>query len=232
MGFEFSMVQAFLCAGVRRQVPPSGWINAFTQTPMKKITLCLVAALLQLPLPAAEKWQPLWDGRTFSGWHPIGKGTWEIQEGAIHGTNVKAEKEYGHLVSDASYRNFTVRLKFKSLRGNSGLYFRVEEKGFSGISGFQAEIDATVDVGGLYETNGRSWVVQPSPEAVATWFKPGDWNEMIVTAQDGHLVVRINGKISAEVTDDPGRREGRFALQVHAGQDVDVWFKDLEILVP
>ena len=30
--------------------------------------------------------------------------------------------------------------------------------------------------------------------------------------------------------DDPGRTEGRFALQVHGGQDVDVFFKDIEIL--
>ena len=34
---------------------------------------------------------------------------------------------------------------------------------------------------------------------------------------------------SAELKDDPGRREGRFALQVHGGQDCEVWFKDIEI---
>jgi hypothetical protein len=28
---------------------------------------------------------------------------------------------------------------------------------------------------------------------------------------------------------DPGRKEGRFALQVHGAEDVDVWFKDIEI---
>jgi hypothetical protein len=32
-----------------------------------------------------------------------------------------------------------------------------------------------------------------------------------------------------EVKNDPGRAEGKFALQVHGGQDCDVWFKDIEI---
>ncbi|MFT5494576.1 MAG: hypothetical protein ACI8V5_004981, partial [Limisphaerales bacterium] len=29
---------------------------------------------------------------------------------------------------------------------------------------------------------------------------------------------------------DPGRLKGFLAMQVHGGQDVDVWFKDIEIL--
>ena len=61
------------------------------------------------------------------------------------------------------------------------------------------------------------------------WFKPGEWNEMTVSAKGGHIVVHVNGQKSAELAEDPGRREGKFALQVHAGQDVDVWFKDVEI---
>ncbi len=184
------------------------------------------------PLLSAETWKPLWDGKTLSGWRVVGKGEWKIEDGALRGTNVKSEKAYGHLISEQSFSDFTIRLKFKAVKGNSGLYFRIAEKGFSGVTGFQAEIDATKDVGGLYETNGRSWVVQPKPEQVATWFKPGEWNTMTVTAKGGDITVEINGKKSAELRDDPGRREGLFALQVHGGQDVDVWFKDLELLAP
>jgi hypothetical protein len=39
----------------------------------------------------------------------------------------------------------------------------------------------------------------------------------------------VNGIKSAELTDDPGRTEGRIALQLHGNQDGDVWFKDIEI---
>jgi 3-keto-disaccharide hydrolase len=188
----------------------------------------LLLALLPFTAFAAD-WRPLWDGKTLNGWHIIGKGSWKIEDGAIHGTHAITEPEFSHLVTDRSYTNFTVRLKYKAIKGNSGLYFRIEEKGFSGVSGFQAEIDSEKDAGGLYETNGRSWVSQPKPADVKTWFKPGEWNEMTVSAHGGHLVVTVNGKKSAEVMNDPGRAHGRFALQVHGGQDVDVWFKDIEI---
>lgn len=192
----------------------------------------MVLMLFQQPSQAADTWRSLWDGKSLTGWRVIGEGSWKIEDGMIHGANVASQKEYGHLVSDQSFGDFTIRLKFKALKGNSGLYFRIEEKGFSGVTGFQAEIDAAKDVGGLYETNGRSWVSQPTGEAVASWFKPGEWNEMIVSAKGGHIIVRINGKVSAELPDDSGRKEGRFALQVHGSQDVDVWFKDLEIMTP
>jgi hypothetical protein len=178
---------------------------------------------------SAAEWRRLWDGNSFAGWHTIGKGEWRIRDGAIQGTQVASEKEYGHLVTDRLFTNFTVRLKYKAVKGNSGLYFRIEEKGFSGVTGFQAEIDPEKDAGGLYETNGRSWVSKPSPEQVKTWFRPGEWNEMTVTARGRDITVTVNGKTSAQLRNDPGRTFGNLALQVHGGQDCEVWFKDIEI---
>lgn len=177
----------------------------------------------------AKNWKPLWDARTLMGWHAIGKGEWKIEDGVIVGRHAKADAEFGHLVTDATYGDFTVRLKFKTVSGNSGLYFRVDETGYSGVSGFQAEIDPERDTGGLYETNGRAWVSRPTPAQVAAWFKPGEWNEMTVTARGPKITVTVNGKVSAQIDDLQGRRQGRIALQVHGGQDCLVHFKDLEI---
>ena len=195
---------------------------------MKKllISFCVVVAATAF---AKSNFKPLWDGKSLAGWHIIDKGEWKIEDGAIHGTHVKSEKSFGHLVTDKVYKNFDAKLKFKALKGNSGFYFRIEEKGHSGVSGFQAEIDAKQDVGGLYETNGRAWVVKPDAQKVKTWFKPGEWNEMEVIANGGNITVLVNGKKSAELKSDPGRAEGRIALQLHANLDCDVWFKDLEI---
>ncbi len=177
-----------------------------------------------------REWKPMWDGQTFNGAHLIGKGDWQIADGAIHATHAKAEPEFGHLVTDGVFADFTVRLKYKAVKGNSGLYFRIEEKGFSGVTGFQAEIDAEKDAGGLYETNGRAWVRQPAAADVKKWFRPQDWNTMTVSAHGKRITVEVNGYQSAEVRDDPGRPEGRFALQLHGGQDVEVYFKDIEFL--
>ncbi len=176
-------------------------------------------------------WKPIWDGKTLNGWHVIGKGEWQIADGVIRGANKKEEKEFGHLVTDKRFSDFTVRLKYRAVKGNSGLYFRVDEAGFSGVSGFQAEIDAEKDAGGLYETNGRSWVSQPKPEDVKKWFRPQEWNTMTVSARGGRIVVNVNGHQSAELRNDPGRAEGHLALQVHGSQDCEVYFKDIEMLV-
>lgn len=96
--------------------------------------------------------------------------------------------------------------------------------------GLQAEIDPEKDAGGLYETGGRAWVVQPKPEDVKKWYKPGTWNAMSVVALGRRIVVHVNGHKTAELTDDPGRLKGHIALQLHGGKDMDVEFKDIEIL--
>ena len=192
--------------------------------------LALLAIVAMSTMARADDFKPLWDGRTLAHWHAIGKGEWRIENGAIHGLHPSSENEYGHLVTDRAYTNFTARLKFKSLKGNSGFYFRIEEKGASGVSGFQAEIEPQNDIGGLYETNGRGWVTKPKAAAIKEWFRPGDWNEMVVTAAGTRITVHVNGQKAAELPNDSlGRLHGRLALQLHGSQDVDVWLKDLEI---
>lgn len=176
-------------------------------------------------------WEPLFDGKTLRGWNALPGGNWEVKDGVIIGTSEAADKRHGILLSEKMYGDFTVRLKFKPINGNSGLYFRVEPvKGPVSVHGFQAEIDPSKDVGGLYETGGRAWVVKPTAEQVSKYFKPGEWNEMAVSAHGGRIVVHVNGHKTADLPDDPGRRKGHLGLQLHGGQDMHVEFKDVEIL--
>ncbi|MDX1961548.1 MAG: DUF1080 domain-containing protein [Pirellulales bacterium] len=188
------------------------------------------------PTSAAEpKFTLLWDGKTTSGWQASGGGNWTVEkindnETALVGRNKAAESRHGLLLADKSYRNFTIKLQFKSVAGNSGLYFRAEPTTDDlGVKGFQAEIDPQNDVGGLYETHGRGWVIQPRAEQVAKYFKPGEWNTLEVTAKGRDVMVKINGQTSAELKNDPGRTEGKIALQLHGGQDVEVWLREIEI---
>lgn len=177
-------------------------------------------------------WKPLWNGLDLRGWRPIGQGSWQITEGAILGRHEASVADYGHLVTDRVFTDFVARLKFRSVKGNSGFYFRVAEEGFSGVTGFRAEIDPANDVGGLYETNGRQWVSRPAPAEQLRWFHPRQWNTLTVHAHGGRIKVDMNGQQVSELPDDPGRRDGKLALQLHGGQDVEVWFKDIEVLEP
>lgn len=176
-------------------------------------------------------WKPLLNGKTFEGWHPIGKGDWSIADGVITGRHAKAEKEFGHLVTDAIHRDFTVRLQFRSLEGDSGFYFRSDEKGALGMAGLQGQIEPKNDVGGLYDSDGRGWVAKPKKETVAKAFKPGEWNAMTISAHGTRIALNVNDwRIAELLHDEKGRLEGHFGLQLHGGQDLNVQFRAIEIL--
>jgi len=188
-----------------------------------------LAAATSVPATAGE-FKPLFDGKTLKGWQPAPGGKWEVKDGVIVGTSQKSEKRHGILLSDNKYGDFVLRLKFKSVKGNSGLYFRCERVDHPvTVHGFQAEIAPGGPVGGLYETGGRAWVVRPSAETVKKCFKPGDWNEMVVSAQGKNITVKLNGVTTAELKNDPGRLEGLLGFQLHGGADMHVEFKDVEI---
>jgi hypothetical protein len=61
-------------------------------------------------------------------------------------------------------------------------------------------------------------------------FKPAQWNTMTVSARGDRIVTDLNGVQVTQIKDEKGRKEGIIALQVHGGQDVEVYFKDVEIL--
>ena len=153
-----------------------------------------------------SEWKPLWDGKTLDGWTPTGGGHWAIEDGDDPRDQRLGRPEARPPVLAADeYGDFAVRLKFLSKQGNSGLYFRAEEAGSLGIRGFQAEIDPANDVGGLYETEGRGWVVQPKPEDVKKWLKPGRLERPVgrrARRPDGRP--RQRASKSAEVVDPQG----------------------------
>jgi hypothetical protein len=55
------------------------------------IPLLLVLLCTSLSLAADERWQPLWDGKSLAGWKVVGKGTWNIEDGAQ--ANIRAFHE-------------------------------------------------------------------------------------------------------------------------------------------
>jgi len=190
-------------------------------------------ACLSLAVAAEEKkatWKPLMDGKTLEGWHKVGDGTWAVEDGAFVGRANK-EKLYGLLVSDKTFRDFTVRLKFKCLSGDSGFYIRTIIKPPEKAHGLQVQVGrAGSGVGGIYESYGRAWLNRAKPDAEKKFTWDDDWNEMTIAAHGGDVVVHVNGVKSAELKDDPSRPEGHFALQMHSGCVMQVLFKDIAIL--
>ena len=176
-------------------------------------------------------WKPIFNGKNFKGWHKAPGGDWTIKNEALVGVNSKQGKGYGMLISDSEYDDFTVRTELKSVRGNSGFYFRAAEvEGGAHVKGFQAEVEQGDDIGGLYETAGRGWVRKPDPKVIKKAYKPEAWNRMSVSAHGKWLVVHLNGHKTAELKGKVGRMKGHIALQLHGGQDVKVLFRNIEML--
>jgi len=185
---------------------------------------------LQAAEEAESGFKPLMDGKTLAGWHKVGDGRWTVEDGAFVG-RANNEKLYGLLVSDDVFKDFTVRFKFKCLSGDSGFYIRTIIKPPEKANGLQIQVGLPGSgVGGIYESYGRGWIDKPSDEEEKKLVKAGDWNEMKITASGGNVAVYLNGTKTAELKDDPSRREGHFALQMHAGCVMHVMFKDIEIL--
>ncbi|MHC4403591.1 MAG: 3-keto-disaccharide hydrolase [Planctomycetota bacterium] len=196
--------------------------------------LAVFVAVAAVQLEAAEqeksKWKPLMDGKTLQGWHPVGDGKWTVEDGVFVG-RANNEKLYGLLVSDKTFKDFAVRLKFKVLSGDSGFYIRTIIKPPEKANGLQVQVGLPGSgVGGIYESYGRAWLVKPEVEAEKKYTKTDDWNEMIIIAKGGHVVVQVNGVETAELKEDPSRPEGHFALQMHSGNVMHVMFKEIAIL--
>ena len=89
---------------------------------------------------------------------------------------------------------------------------------------------------GVIALNGQSVVIDPDGvrwltakrEAVAK--DVAEWNEYSVVAIGNHLIHRINGEITAELTDyeeSANAIEGLLAFQIHRGPAMTVQFKDI-----
>ena len=174
----------------------------------------------------------IFDGKTLDGWETVGGGKWTVETGGVlKGQCVKAD-EQGLLVYKSPVRDFTASFDFRISEGNSGFYFRAERIDEQPlVKGFQAEVDAIDDVGGIWETAGRGWVFKPTAEIHATTgFKPGQWTRMDVSAVGTHYTVKLNGKTVTDIDDPVGRREGRVALQLHGGVDMTVEFRRIRLV--
>ncbi|MFT5303309.1 MAG: hypothetical protein ACI87E_002639 [Mariniblastus sp.] len=191
-------------------------------------------------------WKPIFDGSSLDGWKAIGGGEWELVDGVMVGTSSKSEKKHGLIVSEESYGDFTAKITFRLTEGNSGFYFRSEiNESTVGIAGIQAELENSELIGGLYETGGRQWLVKPlhyfesyakdrQANRTKQWkkaYKPGEWSTMVVSAHGDRVVTHVGDTLACDIVDPRGRKEGKFAVQLHGGQDMKVEVKSIELLV-
>ena len=204
---------------------------------MRFVTLAVLTAAALAAQPAAkpklpgEDWIQLFNGKDLTGWEPVGKEKWVVEDGTIHGEALG--KDYGYLQTTKSYTDFHLALRFKCEgTGNSGVFFHVGFKpGTADVSqGLQFEIDCRIGqhTGGLYG-DGRAWIVWPSPENELV-VRKDEWNEYLLKVEGNRYVSRLNGVPMVDFTDPkPKSFDGPIALQLHSGGQGNMRFKDIWI---
>jgi len=156
-----------------------------------------------------------------------------VEDGAILGSteDVEALKKNTFLSTKKTYKNFSLKTKFKLRNGNSGIQFRSKTFPEFVVRGYQADIAENQFMGILYEEGGRGILVNVKPEDVAKHVKKDDWNEYVITADGPKITQTLNGFTTVDYMEksDVGAKEGVIALQLHVGPKMKVWFKDVEL---
>ena len=196
----------------------------------------------------------IFDGKSLKGWEGNEK-FWSVKDGAITGQTTADNPTSGNtflIWRDGELGNFELTLKFRIVGGNSGIQYRSKDVGNFVVGGYQADFDADNGfIGILYEERGRGILANRGTKVVIEEngekkevgktavekeildsIKKEDWNEYTITAQGNHLVQKINGHTTIDVTDNESSKaaeSGILALQLHAGPPMLVQFKDIKL---
>jgi len=195
---------------------------------MKRIVLLLSFFAIAGRL-IAQSDKEIFNGRDLSGWTIHGTEKWYVEKGELV-CESGPDKQYGYLSTDKPYKNFILTLKFKQeANGNSGVFFRSGIEGTK-ISGWQVEVaPSDHHTGGVYESYGRGWLIQPKPEDEKK-LKPGKWNLLKIKLVGDEVTTWLNGHQMIYLKDEKiGKGHGFIALQIHDGGGIKVRWKDLKI---
>lgn len=198
----------------------------------------LAAILLTLTAVPAVAAEPLFDGKTFTGWNGDTVKTWRIEDGAIvAGDATKPAPRNEFLASDRTFRDFELTLEYRLecvAQCNAGVQFRTARiPDHHEVVGYQADIGPGWD-GSLYDESRRNRVLaQAPPDAVkAALAKARDgWNEYMIRCDGPRVRLSINGVQTVEYveTDPAVPQEGVIALQIHANMVGTVRYRNIRI---
>jgi hypothetical protein len=195
-----------------------------------KLFSSLIALLFSLAVLAQE--QSLFNGNDLTGWTIYGTEKWYVEDGLLVSES-GPDAQYGYLATDKHYKDFVITLEFlQEADGNSGVFIRSTIDGTK-VSGWQVEVAPKGNhTGGVYESYGRGWLIQPSPEKESV-LKEGAWNTMKIRVVGDELTSWLNGVEMVSIKDDKiGAGEGSIALQIHDGGGIKVKWRNIKISNP
>lgn len=212
-------------SSVAAEVRRSAWVRRGFGWALATPMACLVVPTGA----AAQDASSLFNGRDLEGWTVHGTELWYVEDGELV-CESGPDAEYGYLATVGTYDDFDLTLEFlQEADGNSGVFFRSTIDG-TRISGWQAEVAPPgLFTGGIYESYGRGWLVQPDPAKDGV-LRMGEWNALRLRVVGSRVTTWLNGVPMVDLVDDEiGRGEGHIALQIHSGGGIKVRWRNLRL---
>ncbi len=190
----------------------------------------LIFALILLVMTAwQDRKKSLFNGKNLDGWTIYGTEKWYVENGELI-CESGPDAQYGYLATNEHYKDFDLTLEFKQeADGNSGVFFRSTIDGTK-ITGWQVEVAPPgKHTGGIYESYGRGWLIQPNPEYDGV-LKMNDWNHMRIRVVGDKVTTWLNGEEMVTLDDEKiGQGEGSIALQIHDGGGIKVRWRNIRV---
>jgi hypothetical protein len=176
-------------------VPPEGRPAI---SPAKATDLKARVDVPKPPSVGPAGWVSLFNGRDLTGWrrHPQAPGNWRVQNGVLIGSGASFSSLW---TARDDYRDFHLRVEARINRGgDSGVFFRwLVARG----GGYQAQVVGQVaghagGTGSLYSETGTPIVAVREPLV-----SPGQWFALDVIAYEDDIIIKVNGRTTANYTD-------------------------------
>ncbi len=216
-------------------------------------TLPFVISLIFAGQVSADGFKPIFDGESLAGWRAPNMSYWSVRDGAITAESTEANPCTANqflVWQGGKVADFEVKAKFRfgPSGGNSGIQFRSKMSPQGRAVGYQADIlpgggwlgalcDENTGRKTLVAPNGHKTVIDADGKRTTSRLgdpvklkKAGEWNDYHVIARGKHIILKVNGKKSAEVIDNETGRfhlKGILALQLRSGPPMKVQFKDI-----
>ena len=214
---------------------------------MKRMMAAAVLGLLCVSAKQEEGFQPVFNGKDFSGLkfffsktdHDPMK-TFRVEDGIIKCSG----RPYGYMVTEKKYKDFILKFDWKFVRPE-GIKDEKKFRGNSGYLLFIQKIDGSVykNWPRTLELQGRWWDVAKvfalgikakhtsDNEARERARKPlGEWNTYEIVSKDGIVTGTVNGIKITTVTDhDFNGKAGHIGFQ---SEGAEIHWKNIRIKVP
>ena len=174
--------------------------------------------------------RPLFNGKDLTNWEGDAS-LWSAKDGMLVG-KTSGLKHNDFLAQTETFGSFVLKLRFQLVggEGNSGVQFRSVRVPGHEMSGYQADIGQNF-WGCLYDESRRNKVLVPASEASLKALRKDGWNQYVIDAKGPDVKLSLNGvgSVSYHEADAGIARDGRIAVQIHAGGPMEVRFKDVLI---